>query len=163
MWRCLRHKPTTNAITVLSSGRSFRRRGKEMERDTERGRREGWEGVRSLSKKRSFLDRWLHCIIVCFHRGSCWRTFRNVALPTFQHCCHSKLFIGFVFVFVVFMKADSIICSLGVKWGQWNYRTQLFRVPLLCTYFPRVHFCTMHKNTHLTLTWIHGLFFLSWT
>lgn len=63
------NKLTTNIITVLSSGRSFRQGGKEMERDTQGGRPGGWEGKKSLCRKRSFLDRCLHCIFVYFHGG----------------------------------------------------------------------------------------------
>lgn len=144
------NKLTTNIITVLSSGRSFRREGKEMERDTRGGRPGGWEGKRSLCRKRSFLDRCLHCIIVYFHGGSCWRTLYNVALSTIRPCCGSSLFTEFVFSFVIFMKLDSVICSLGLEWGQWNDRTQLSL--LSCKHNSLGHVlapCTITHTSHL--------------
>lgn len=158
MWRCLRHKLTTNAITVLSSGRSLRQRGKEMERDTEGGRREGWVRKRSLSKKRSFLGACtaLLCVFTGVYAEENFTVLPSLlsSIDVIASCSPG------LSLFLLYLWKQTAVSAVWEWSGVSEIIGHSCPLSLSCAHISLgCIFCTMHKNTHLTLKWIHGLFF----
>lgn len=124
-------------------GRRWRETHREGDQEAERERRV------YAGKGHFWIDAYT-ALLYIFTGGSCWRSLYNIALSTIWPCCGSNLFTAFVFSFVIFMKLDSVICSLGLEWGQWNDRTQLS--PLSCAHNSLGHVlapCTITHTSHL--------------